>query len=309
MENDSFVLKQVEEYSINLKLAQAVNYLFKGKYKPADALLIELTSNYGENPTILNLYASSLAQQGRLPEAESVWKKALIIQPDNLHFQGAVNKIHDILKKRSGGIGNVSVWLKNTFPVILFLLIVLAGYKIFDLAQKVDDIAAIGKDISNKISAVKEDSPNVHNEQIDGITKLLNSNVSGITVDQTNSTATIKFNEGLFYKGAILQDDSKGILTNLAKILEKFKGTVNILGCTDDLPVTQNDKYSNNLSLAAERAETVYKFLTHSANLSSNKIYLGSLFVNQSPYSNSSIDNKLKNRTVVIKLSHEANNR
>lgn len=290
MDIDSKILKQIEDFSLNLKLSQSVKYLYNGNYKIADTLLLEMIDNFIENPLVLNFYAISLSQQSRFQEAEMFWQKALAIQPDNIHFQKALKKNLSFKNNRIIGLCYILNYLKPIYILTLIIAVFFIGYQIGEFNQNIIKNFIPNKEIINK-----------SNNKFDEVIKNI-KNIKGTIVSQSESALILKFAEGLFIRGTLLRTDSKKIISDLGKILESHEGDIYIYGCTDDIPVHPRSRYSNNISLSIARAKAVLELLRHNSNISSNKIYLGNLTGNQCPYPNSSIEGKSKNRTVIIKL-------
>src|SRR5690606_22078462 len=56
----------------------------------------DLLKSNGEIPILLDLQAKIYAQQGKFNEAEFLWKKCIVAEPDNNQFVAALNRIHKI---------------------------------------------------------------------------------------------------------------------------------------------------------------------------------------------------------------------
>jgi outer membrane protein OmpA-like peptidoglycan-associated protein len=305
MSDDAIILKHIEEFSITVKSTQAIKFLTDGKYKIADALLLEAISNFGDRPYLLNLYALSLAQQGRFVEAESTWKKALKIQPDNLHFQNAINKIHSLQKKRFGfsyGLNSIAKIIAALLIVLFLLWIGFGNVKLTNQIQDLSKKQSKNSSVSTYSKEFNQPSPVSQMTKIIGDVK---NNLTGISILQNESTASITFNEGLFENGNLLNNSAKILLNNLANTLKTYNSqlTIVIYGCTDNIPVARNNKYVDNISLANERAKVVADIFRSNSKDFNENILIGSYSEAQSPFSNNSLSDKNKNKTVVIKIS------
>lgn len=71
-------------------LLQAARLARRGRYDAAVAMLGPLPADSPLRPSILDLKAKILAQQGRYFEAEACWREALTLAPGNQAFQQAL---------------------------------------------------------------------------------------------------------------------------------------------------------------------------------------------------------------------------
>jgi len=71
-------------------LLQAARLARRGRYDAAVAMLAPLPADSPLRPSILDLKAKILAQQGRYWEAEACWQEALTLAPGNQAFQQAL---------------------------------------------------------------------------------------------------------------------------------------------------------------------------------------------------------------------------
>ena len=74
-------------------LLQAARLARRDRYGDAAAMLAELPADSALRPSILDLKAKILAQQGRYLEAEACWREALTLAPDNQAFRCALAAI------------------------------------------------------------------------------------------------------------------------------------------------------------------------------------------------------------------------
>jgi flagellar motor protein MotB len=306
MTNDVIILKQIDDYSLKLKLAQSENFLLHRKYKVADAILFEALSNYGEIPRLLDLLATSQAQQGRFTEAEAAWKKALKIQPDNLHFQNAINKIHSLNKKRFVIPNILNSLLKVAAVLFLFLMLIWISVSNVRLTTRVQEIADKQDKHLNTPASSESFNKQSPNSLLLRDIKKIQDRITGVSILQNGSVSSITFNDGLFNKGSLLKGSSKTILLKLAHALEPYSSqiTIFIYGCTDNVPITTKSKYPDNTALARERAEVVANLFNSCSKWYSDNIVIGNYSEDNSPFSNKSQEDRNKNKTVVIKVSN-----
>ena len=306
MENNTFK-EQFEDFTINLKFSQAVNFILNKKYNIADALLFETISKYGDLPQLLNLYATSLAQQGRFAEAEINWKKALQIQPNDLHFQKAIEKIHELQKKKFLPFAFFNLGIKITIGICILLFIM---WSIFSNINITNNVEGLSYNQNKILSAIQSNhfvsgSSTSESSILPKIVEEIHKNITGASLVEDKNSASIIFNNGLFDRETNLKDDSKILLVNLAHTLEPFSDQIRIiiLGCTNNIPVPANSKYTNNISLAGARAEIIYNLFKDSAKINPENMLIGRYTTEHSPFSNTTFEDRDKNRTVIIKLS------
>jgi predicted Zn-dependent protease len=82
----------------SLILARAAALARKGELKTAETLLMPLASNPEATTNILDLLAKVYAQQWKIAEAQSLWLRALNIEPSNKHFLRALIRCADLIK-------------------------------------------------------------------------------------------------------------------------------------------------------------------------------------------------------------------
>lgn len=74
-------------------LSRAALLARKGEYAAAESLLKQLLCSENESPRALDLLARIHAQQGRFSEAETFWKRALEVEPNNESYLAGLNRI------------------------------------------------------------------------------------------------------------------------------------------------------------------------------------------------------------------------
>ena len=123
---------------------------------------------------------------------------------------------------------------------------------------------------------------------------------------QTGSAMKVVFNYGTFSKGVELSDTAKHDLKAIAAAL-KAKGShfhVDVEGHTDAEKVKKARSYgSNNQALGLARAKSAAAYLIHSGGLSPSNVTTSSAGESNPPYPNTSMENRAKNRTVVLKIT------
>jgi len=110
----------------------------------------------------------------------------------------------------------------------------------------------------------------------------------------------------LFDEGSKLKPEAKEILTELGTCLEPYATRIYIIiyGCTDNIPMPEKQKYSDNIALGKARASSVFEHFRETTNLPSDKILIGSYGEYLAPFSNDTPEGQERNRTVVIYISN-----
>ncbi len=93
-----------------IALSQAADLARVGQYSQAVALLDSLQSD--ETPEVLDLKARIRAQQGHLVEAQSLWERALALEPGNPDYLAGLEYVQNAAKPvRTRRIFSVGFWL------------------------------------------------------------------------------------------------------------------------------------------------------------------------------------------------------
>lgn len=300
---------KLDEFLLQLKISEALTFAHKGKFSSADQLFSEIIRDHGENPILLDMQARSFAQQGRISEAESLWKKALLFDPDNMQYQNALRRIYDI-QKRSG---NLSYYfhLLSSFTIIIISIIVIILLTSF-VKNAVKSFSNI-KNAQEKQTVILERLDNFQHSVQDyktsasnNIPPIIEINIAGINTKSEGNNLIVTFEKGLFDEGAKLKPEAKNILTEFGTYLEPYASRIyiNIYGCTDNIPMPEKQIYSDNIALGKARASKVFELFRETTNLPSDKILIGSYGEYLPPFSNNTPEGREKNRTVVIRIAH-----
>jgi predicted Zn-dependent protease len=89
---------QLEE---SVTLAWAAVLARKNKLKQAETMLRPLADRPQATPNTLDLLAKVYAQQVMIREAQSLWLRAIQLDPDNTHFYRALIRCADFCKSRN----------------------------------------------------------------------------------------------------------------------------------------------------------------------------------------------------------------
>jgi len=304
LENDS--LSKFDKIIFNYYFSLSSIAASKGKYTQASDYLSELLKSDEESVIVFDLQAKIAAQQGKLREAEFLWKKCLKIEPDNPDYIAALNRINKIAISKS----NRFYYLFNLLKMvtIVLLLIVLVFFHFYDKVDRKHELAFIVGQNETMLSKVENiinlKAPN--NKFLVNISDKMRS-ISGITVEIKNNEITILFNEGLFSRGDKIKSNQLIILDNLSQTLSAFAGQiiVKVIGSTDSTPISLSNTFKTNDELSISRAKSVFDCFYKSSRMPLEDLMIGSLSVSNSRFTNDTPENRMKNRSVIIKISQK----
>src|SRR5690606_15200121 len=110
-----------DSLAVQAVLSAATSLSREGKYTEAESTITSFTTGAKALPAALDLLARIRSQQGRLSDAEALWKHALQLDPDNQDFMAGLMRIARIQKRSTrksigvflvlGIIGLLVVWL------------------------------------------------------------------------------------------------------------------------------------------------------------------------------------------------------
>jgi flagellar motor protein MotB len=274
---------------LQILMAKAVELARTGRYSEAESVLSEVKEPV---PPRLDLCARIRAQQGRLREAEELWKQACVLDPGNESYRAGLRRIAKMQSR--------PVWVASMLPMMVALIIAVAvvlatvvvtSY-VTDLTASISKIAAEQRAMFKRPE--EEKAPNVTIE------------VPGAFTKSVGDKLVVNFESGLFDRGTDLKPAAKGVLTLLGQQLEPYinRVSIHVEGHTDDVPVLSGQEYRDNVSLGMARAVTVMEHLRATTRLPSSIFSVSSLGESLPPYLNDTPENRARNRTVVLRISN-----
>lgn len=276
----------------------------KGKYTQASDYLSELLKSEEESVIVFDLQAKIAAQQGKFREAEFLWKKCLKAEPDNPDYIAALNRINKIASSKSYRFYYPFKLLKVV--TIGFLIIILLFFYFYERVERKQQLAFIVSQNNEMLSKIENTiNPKApENELLLSISAKL-STIDGITVDSENNEITILFNEGLFVRGDKIKSDQNITLDNISQTLSPYAGQiiVIIIGSTDNTPISFSNAFKTNDDLSISRAKAVFDMVYKSSRIPREDLMIGSLSESNTLFPNDTQENRMKNRTVFIKIS------
>lgn len=278
----------------------------KGKYTQAGNYLSELVKLDEESIIVFDLQAKIAAQQGKFREAEFLWKKCLKSAPDNPGYIAALNRINKIVSSKSFRFHYLLKLLKVVSIVLLIIvLLFFYFYERVDRKQQLDFIVGQNEAMISKVeNFINLKAP--ENELLLSIGDKIKT-INGITVDRDNNEITIYFNEGLFSRGDNIKSNHLITLDNISQFLTPYAGQINvkIIGSTDSTPISFSNTFKTNDDLSISRAKTVFDRIYESSRIPREDLIIGSLSESNSRFTNDTPENRMKNRTVIIKISQK----
>jgi outer membrane protein OmpA-like peptidoglycan-associated protein len=132
-------------------------------------------------------------------------------------------------------------------------------------------------------------------------------NIDGVQVATDGNTATLTFLDPVFAHHTTLSTQAEKVLRELAKVLAQVESplTIEVRGHTDDTPVRGGGAYRDNYALGLARAARVVQFLHYDADLTNTALSAASQADVATPFPNDTPANRLKNRTVTLRIAAE----
>lgn len=278
---------------------------FTGDYVTAGNYISVLTKSFPESVTLMNLQAKIYAQQGKFTEAAYLWRKCLKIDPDNNNFIRALYRIDQL---------QVSQIYRHLFLVkllgglcLIAGFILLISFLLTAIKRQSGDLRILRNQqtlIQNKIDSMiflettMVSSSGILNEIETGL-----KNIDGISIGVRKEELTVTFNEDIFRNGDKLSKSGSDKVIQVAKTLEPFTGRIVlvIMGCSDDVPISNRKTFQNNQELRLARSVAVHKLISENSRIFPEDILTGASHEGHVPFNTENTVNKLKNRTVTIR--------
>jgi len=301
-EHDS--LSKLDKIIFNYYFSLSSIAASKGNYSLASDYLSELLKSEEESVIVFDLQAKIAAQQGKLREAEFLWKKCLKAEPDNPNFIAALNRINKIANSKSYIYYYPFKLLKVV--TIGFLIIILLFFFFYERVNRKQQLAFIVSQNNEMLSKIENTiNPKLlENELLLKVSEKLIT-IPGISMEQKKNEITILFNEGLFNQGDNLKPYQLITLDNISQTLTPYAGKilVKIFGSTDNTPISFSNAFKTNEDLSISRAKAVFDRVYESSRIPREDLMIGSLSESNTLFPNDTPENRKKNRTVFIKIS------
>ncbi|MCX5884410.1 MAG: OmpA family protein [Proteobacteria bacterium] len=115
----------------------------------------------------------------------------------------------------------------------------------------------------------------------------------------------LTFEFGLFEEGDFLTARARSVLDELEQRIISFQGNVliEVEGHTDNVPVGENALYTDNYDLGLRRASSVINYMRKSPKLPADIFKVSSAGENNPLFPNDVVEERLKNRTVILRIT------
>lgn len=289
-----------------------------GNYRASSALLDTLPEKETDIEVSL-LRAKMCAQQGNYPDAIKHWQTVLSKQPGNKEAQEGIAKANRLNSRPGGKL----FWRARIFYALLLLLFIgLVG--LFSFMMGRGSMSRGGPDLSatTELMAIQSQQSQQIREIDENLKSLIAKSktppaikidIPGIQQSVEGNTIVLIFEKGLFNGGSDrLRSDALPLLSSLVRQLKAHAGEIfiRVIGHTDNTPLPQWSPYNDNESLGLARAVAVIEHLRASAQLPSRLFIAATAGESLPPYDNDSQENRVRNRTVVIRIfrsNHDQN--
>lgn len=130
-----------------------------------------------------------------------------------------------------------------------------------------------------------------------------------IILDYNKQYVELDLNGSILFDSGVadIKDNSKLFLQKIARILVRYKyNIIEIEGHTDNVPISTS-KYEDNRSLSAERARSVYEYITSQEHFVDSNMKIAGYGDSRPVASNETEDGRARNRRVTIKIYNSQN--
>lgn len=256
----------------------------EGRYGEAWSLMNDATELFGQSSFSLDLLARMEAQRGNFLEAERLWKQALEMEPSNEIYLAALRRISALRR---------TVWARIAPAVAIAVIIAIAivGTAIGVMSYAKKQVASVPLRAAPAADTVAA--------------PILNIDLHDVSMKTQENQTVITFNQGLFSRNIRLTPEAKPVLTRLAQQLEPHAGRIliRVVGFSDSVPMPARGRYVDNATLAMGRALRVVEYMRRTSRLPAEMFSLEGHGETSAPYPNDSSENRLRNRTVVMRVS------
>lgn len=241
----------------------------------------------------LDLLARIRCQQGRWAEAAVLWSNAARFEPDNTQWPELAA---DARRREGSRLPHDRIAL---FWLGALLMAIVATGAVMRQGGRGDDTGGDEPVASVPNAAIPA---SVHKAQRDP--SLPELRIPGAEVGRQGGDLIVKFERGLFGRGAELSDDGDAVIRELGRQLQsgQLKFVATVIGHTDDRAVVATARYRDNTALALARAAAVADAL-HRAGLRPDQIRARAAGGTEYPFPNDSPESRRSNRTVVLRVS------
>lgn len=294
-----------DSHARRASLATAAQLARQGRYAEAHRVLGELGGRDSNDLDLLDLLARVHAQQGELAAADECWARAQEFGADESGLREGRRLIAQIharrYRRRTGRVVGVMA-----LAVILLVgsIVARSGQstdsallsELRETQTAKDDLARQVGDLQTRLDQVtlqpERALRNIHGALAG----------SGLILRSESGVLVVTFPVGLFRDGAALSADGQRALADLGAHLSRFGGNMlfTVIGHTDDIPVSPNSRYIDNMDLGFVRARVATQELSAYSRLPLNRFAVTSSGGADPPFPNSTAESRKQNRTVIL---------
>ena len=319
-------------------IAQSAELARQGNFTAAEELLLPLVEQEPSHMA-LDLLARIKAQQGKYESARQLWEKAILISPECPDCKAGLERIRLMHQPRSYNlVGKVTV--QTLLMLCSISLIITIFFQVGQIKRSVasfqmptlipeenslplelsdaltqqeiqqrkimDQLQANQTDlqeISMQIDRLELTPPSptpTPTSQVD-ILDEIKIDVLGVNQSVQGDKLLLKFEDGLFLYNWLLNESGRSTLEQVGYQLEPWAGKLDIqvIGFSDD-----HEK--DNVDFPYFRSTAVIRFLVDNTQLPERIFSIGTSVDQPAPYPNDTLENRSRNRTVilVIRMKH-----
>ncbi len=290
-----------------------------GSYEEAAGILSEFLAAYKNTPEALDLLARIRAQQGNHDEAETLWGKALLLEPGNRSYTDAISRLKLIRKYPL-------MRFSALFPAVFILLLICIASIFFFIAYDEKNANKENKAGTATIPLTPLEIPsddiklpeavNIAPDNITPKTKAetavpkeITIKLPGLKAKMEKGKTVLVFDKSIFHSVTVLTSEAEKQLAEIGRQLlsEGRDFEIEIIGHTDNTPVPSGWIYEDNYSVGVERAYTVMKYMKNTTQIPSEAFTIRSFGETNPPFPNDSLENKIRNRTATIRIGKMEN--
>ena len=250
----------------------------------------------------MDLHARIYAQQGMLLKAEACWTEALQKVPGNASYIAGLSALHR--RQHQPLFNKVSLFSFAIVALLVALLyLVTSGYNQLNWQQ-----AQLSSKLTSVESALKASLYTSKSIQEVEDTRLhLEIKSPQLVVKKNADQLVITFTSGLYSKGTKFTPEAETVLANLSSQLEQQAKNIviRVTGFSDSKLMPANSRYIDNAAIGMARALKVVAYMRKTSTLPGDIFTVDGQGEKGAPYPNNSPKNRLRNRTVVIKISNK----
>ena len=278
-------------------MADAIQMARVGRFREAESLI----EGMPDSPSALDLKARIRCQQGRLYDAERLWRQALAQDPDNEDFRAGLQQLAT-MQKRSTPWASIRTLSIGLVVIAVFVIAaVVVTRRLDQLRNSILALANKSAPASTIISSGATSAPPASTGTTTPANKLVD--LTGVVTHAGEQEQTLTFENGLFFRGSRLKPEARRLLTEVAHQLRKQNGNlrVQVIGHTDN-SLPRHARLSDNVSLGMSRALAVFNYFRQQNLFPAEAISVSSSGDTDPPFANTTHENRLKNQTVSLRI-------